>query len=354
MNNSRRSILKAGISASLGITFPFVQNARAQSSPTTLRVATWGGSWRDSIDANISSRLAEKGIKVEYVLGNPDDNIARLIAARRQGEVPFDVIEFTSAQETVLKRGKMLEEVDYDLIPNAKPIPEWARSETIVAPQFTPDGIIYNTDRLDGNVPQRYSDLKDLNMSRNVAFPNPSNVGHWSAILGINNEQGGTLDNLRPALDFINALEPGYFYSASTDLALRFGSGDVWVAPWQTSWGVRLRKSGQNVAAVYPKIGDHTGGLLPTPSGIVKGSPNLAAAHMFINEFLSDEAQYGHGLATGSVPITTAARQKMTEDPILADMLLLSDEQVDNAFRIDWETFDERAWRQMWNRDLVR
>ncbi|NGM86763.1 extracellular solute-binding protein [Parapusillimonas sp. SGNA-6] len=354
---SRRSILKMGATAMVGAAVPFVKAGNAQASTTTLRVATWGGSWRDSIDKNVSSRLAEKGIKVEYVLGNPDDNIAKLIAARRQGQVPFDVIEFTSAQEAALIRGKMLEEVDYDRIPNAKSIPDWARAPSIVAPQFTPDGIIYNADRLNvpkDKLPQRYSDLKELEVKSHLAFPNTSNVGHWSTVVGLAYDQGGSEQNMRPALDFVNALKPSFYYSASTDLAMKFGSDDIVIAPWQSSWGVRLRKSGKNVAVVYPKIGSHTGGLLPTPSGIVKGTPNSAAAHMFINEFLSPEAQAGHGLATGSVPVTREARKKMAEDPILAAMLLISDEQVENAFRVDWSKLDEMAWLQMWNRGLKR
>lgn len=352
---SRRSILKSGAMGVISAAVPFIRVANA--STTTLRVATWGGSWRDSIEKNVSNRLASRGIKVEYVLGNPDDNIAKLIAARRQGEVPFDVIEFTSAQETALLRGKMLEEVDYDRIPNAKAIPDWARAPSIVAPQFTPDGVVYNAARLQASkakIPQRYADLSDPALSAKLAFPNPSNVGHWSVVLGLAYDQGGDEKNLRPALDFINNLKPDYFYSASTDLALKFGSDDILIAPWQTSWGVRVKKSGKDIAVVYPKIREHTGALLPTPSGIVKGTPHSEAAHLFINEFLSPEAQAGHGLATGSVPITRDARMKMAEDPVLASMLLLTDEQVDNAFRVNWEKFDDMAWRQMWNRELKR
>lgn len=353
---SRRSILKAGALAALGASFPFIGTASA-SAGTTLRVATWGGSWRDSIHQNVASRLEAKGIKVEYVLGNPDDNIAKLIAARRQGQVPFDVIEFTSAQEAALLRGKMLEEVDYDQIPNARSIPEWARAPSVVAPQFTPDGIIYNADRFDtskAKLPASYTDLKDIPLKSHLAFPNTSNVGHWNTVVGLARDLGGDEKNLRPALDFVNELKPSFYYSASTDLALKFGSDDILIAPWQTSWGVRLRKSGKNVAVTYPRIGDHTGGLLPTPSGIIKGTPNSAAAHMFINEFLSTEAQVGHGLATGSVPITSEARKRMTEDPVLASMLLLTDEQVENAYRIDWNSLDELAWRQIWSRELTR
>ena len=57
---SRRSILKMGATAVVGAAVPFVRAANAQSSGTTLRVATWGGSWRDSIEKNVSSRLAAK------------------------------------------------------------------------------------------------------------------------------------------------------------------------------------------------------------------------------------------------------------------------------------------------------
>ena len=60
----------------------------AQDRPfagVTLRVGTWGGSWREARHELIGQKLEEMGAKVEYVIGTPRDNFAKLLTARRQG-----------------------------------------------------------------------------------------------------------------------------------------------------------------------------------------------------------------------------------------------------------------------------
>src|SRR5580692_6790946 len=60
-----------------------------------IRVATWGGSWRDRIQELIGAEFEKRGGKVEYVIGNALENFNKLIAARGQ-KPPFDVMEFQS------------------------------------------------------------------------------------------------------------------------------------------------------------------------------------------------------------------------------------------------------------------
>lgn len=354
---SRRQFIKASMAGSLVLAGSWRRAALAQSAPATVRIATWGGSWRDSLEQNLAPRLAAKGIKLEYVLGNPDDNIAKLIAARRQGQVPFDVLEFTPAQKTLLVRGGIFEKLDYDRLPNAKTIPGWAREEQLVSVQYTGDGIVYNADRLKeagASPPKRYDELNDAKIRSRLAFPEPANGAHWSTVTALAYAGGGSEANMAPAIRLVNEIQPAVFYSSSPDLATKFGSGAVWIAPWQSGWGLRLRKSGHPVDVAYPRIGDRQGALWPIAQGVVKGSPNVAAAHDVINEFLSFEVQHGHGVATGSLPVNSQAREKLAEDPDMKSMLLLTDAQIDNAFRINWNNFDQKQWRDMWSREINR
>lgn len=356
MTISRRQVIKVGMSASVVLQAPFISRASAQST-TVIRVATWGGAWRDSLEKNVAGRLGEKGIRLEYVLGNPEDNIAKLIAARRQGPVPFDVLEFTPAQKIELVNGGIFEKLDYDRLPNAKAIPRWAQEESLASVQYTGDGIGYNVDRFkDAGVapPTFYTDLDNEKIRSRLSFPEPANGAHWGAVTALAYAGGGSEENMRPAINMVNKINPGSFYSSSPDLATKFGNGDILVAPWQSGWAVRLRKSGLPVNVVYPRIGEHQGAIWPICQGVIKGTPNSAAAHAFINAFLSFEAQYGHGVSTGSLPVNSRARHKLGEDPELGEMLLLSDAQIDNAFRINWEKFDQKRWRDMWSRDISR
>jgi putative spermidine/putrescine transport system substrate-binding protein len=349
---SRREFLA---SAALAPVASAMRSAAAQER--VVRVATWGGSWRDSLNNAVGARLAAKGIKIEYVLGNPDDNIAKLIAARRQGQTAFDVLEFTPAQRTALAQAGVLEPLDYAQIPNAKTIPDWAREERFVCGQYTGDGIVYNAKLLGeagAKPPTRYGDLRDPKLRGKVAFPDIQNGAHWSATTALAREGGGGESNMAPAIDLVNEIAPAYFFSSSTDLATKFGAGEIWVAPWQSGWGVRLRKAGQPVDVTYAAIGDRRGALWPLAQGLIKGSPNAQAAHAFMDEFLAPEPQLAHGNATGSLPINAEARKKMGDDPMQGSMLLLTDAQLDHAFRIDWTNFDQRRWRETWNRALKR
>jgi putative spermidine/putrescine transport system substrate-binding protein len=307
---SRRKVLGIGIAGSAVLASPW-RSGWAQTTPVTIRVATWGGSWRDSLDKNVAGRLAEKGIKIEYVLGNPDDNIAKLIAAKRTGQVPFDVLEFTPAQKSLLTRGGIFEKIDYDRVPNAKTIPDWAREEQLISVQYTGDAVAYNEAKLKemgAAPPQRYADLNEPKIASRMAFPEPANGAHWSTVTALAYTGGGNEANMEPAIKLINQIKPGTFYSSSPDLATKFGSGDVWIAPWQSGWALRLRKAGLPVNVIYPALGEHKGALWPIAQGVIKGSPNVAAAHEFINTFLSYEAQYGHGVSTGSLPVNGQAR----------------------------------------------
>lgn len=346
-----RRLMVAGLAAvpAIGWTVPL-----AAQDQSTVRVASWGGSWRDSYDANIAQAIPDKSVDVEFVLGNPDDNLAKQIAASRQGLNAFEVMEYTPAQASVLDGSDLFVPLDYDKLPEAAELPEWARTPTAVATQFTVDGIVYNEEKfreLGIDPPETHADLIDERLAGHVAFPDIANGAHWAAIVGL---AGGDESNLDPALELVEQMNPAYFYSGSTDLAARFGSGEIWAAPWQSSWALRLKRSGAPVAVSYPKIGDKTGALWPLKFAILEGTEDTDAAYAFINTALTPEAQYGHASTVGQIPINPEARAKMMDDPELASLMLLQPEQVDNAFRIDWSKLDQTAWRDKWNRQMSR
>jgi putative spermidine/putrescine transport system substrate-binding protein len=320
----------------------------------TIRVASWGGSWRDSYEANIAKPIASKGVKVEFVLGNPDDNLAKQVAASRQGMIAFDVMEYTPAQMNVLDSSDLFAPLDYKKLPNAANIPAWARKPTAVRTQFTVDGIVYNVKKfkeLGIKPPERHEDLLNPKLKGHVAFPDITNGAHWAAIVGL---AGGDETNLSPAIDLVNKMHPAYFYTGSTDLATRFGSGEIWAAPWQSGWALRLKRSGAPIAVAYPRIGDKRGALWALSFAILNGSSERDACELFIDQSLSPEAQYKHCSAVGEIPISPEARERMKKDPELASMMLLDDSDVDNAFQIDWSKLDQDAWRERWNREVAR
>src|SRR5687768_11546103 len=130
----------------LGLTWS--EASYAQDRPLagqTLRVGTWGGSWREARHELIGKKLEELGAKIEYVIGTPRDNFAKLITARRQGDLPIDVMEISPELTLTLAKQGFLEPLNYQAIPNAAGTDAaMYQTPTAVAAQSIQIGIAYN------------------------------------------------------------------------------------------------------------------------------------------------------------------------------------------------------------------
>ena len=63
-----------------------------QFDGVTLRIGTFGGSWKDRLCSVFCPKFEAEGGKVEWVAGNPRILLSKMVAARGQ-EPPVDVIE---------------------------------------------------------------------------------------------------------------------------------------------------------------------------------------------------------------------------------------------------------------------
>lgn len=351
-NITRRGVIKGGIAVGAG-----VAGGTARAADTPFRIGTWGGSWRDSIAKNVVDNMGLNGEPVEYTLGNPDDNLAKLIAAHRGGQIPFDVMECNPDQTPLLTKSGLFDTIDYAKMPNAKAIPAWGREKVVTCTVSTEDGIVYNEDKFKSAgipAPKSYMDLKDPRLAGKVAFPDVSNAQHWNAVVGLAMLGGGSETNMAPAIKLVNELKPGYFFAASTDLATRFGSGEIWAAPWQVGWAVRMKRSGVPIAMAYPHFGSKVGALYTISVAIVKDTPQAEHAYAFINEYLAPTAQGAHGSTTGTLPLNPEARATLATDPVNQSLMILSDAGLNNMFQIDWAKLDTHQWRDDWSRGITR
>jgi spermidine/putrescine-binding protein len=353
---TRRSILAAA-AAAWGATDHRSAWAADELAGTTLRVATYGGGWRDDIVKFILPDLIARGVTVDFTVGQPDDNMARLIAAKRQGQIPFDTIDPSALTYRDAVKADFFAPIDYGRIANAHFAPSWARDERQMTVLFTVDGIVYNTEKLKSagvDAPTHYTDLGNPKLRGHVAFPDPGHPQHWNAVVALARESGGDEGNMSAVLDRVNEIAPSYFYNSSVELASRMSNGDIWASAWHGGWAVRLKRTGVPLAVVYPKIGNHTGSLWPSTRAIVTGSKNVAGAHAYLDAWMSVDGPYKFGEDTGSVPVNPQARAKMEQAPDNRAMLLLTDADLDSAYRVDWSRINEKQWRDQWNRGIHR
>src|SRR5262245_54391021 len=78
-----------GLLCTVGIAAATGSASAGQFDGVTVRLATFGGKWRDIVESHVTKEFEKEGGKIEYVLGQPANNMAKLIAARGQ-EAPFD------------------------------------------------------------------------------------------------------------------------------------------------------------------------------------------------------------------------------------------------------------------------
>ena len=207
----RRTLLGTGIAAGLGLrpSHP-VRAADAPQTTATLRVATWGGTWMQLLQQYVEPALHAHGTEVSYVLGQPDDNLAKLIAARGQTP-PIDLIEYSENDRSSMLGAGVLAPIDYAHVPNAHGVQADWRLPDMVANSSTLDGIVYNADRFKeaGLAPPRtYADLADPQLRDRLAFGDITTPQGVKGLIAIAYENGGSETNLAPGMQAILRLRP--------------------------------------------------------------------------------------------------------------------------------------------------
>lgn len=347
---SRRTLL-AGASALAGAA---ALPAFAQGG--AIKVGTWGGSWRDSLDKTIGEKIRAGGGTVDYVVDTPQGNLAKLVAARGQA-APFDNMESGLELVQLMAADRFIADLDYDKITNAKALPEYARAKNYVMSVASMDGIVYNHDKfkeLGIEAPKRYSDLDNTKLASRVAWPDINHTQHWNAVAGLAYEAGANEADLTKGIPQLNKIKPAYYYSASTDLSTKMASGEIWAAPWHAGFVVRLRRNNVPLSISYTGFGSKRGALWPVLHHIVRGTQNEALAAKFLNTYLDPDVQLAHARGTGVLPINRSALKKLGEDAENKNVLLLKDEEIDNLFVVDFSKVKLPEWRTAWNRDVKR
>lgn len=352
----RFRILSALVTAILVLTTGQVVSAQERLDGVTLRVATWGGSWKDAIHELIGRELEKRGAKVEYVIGNPRDNLNKLIAARGR-DVPFDVMEVDEPVKPQLLEGQFLEELNYATLPGSRDLDPGQRDRYTVTTLLTEEGTVYNVKKFEEQgipKPERFKDLFHPKLAGRVSFPD-INVGMAiNGIVGFAVEGGGSETNIEPGLELIKKLQVASFYKSSVELSTKFNSGDVWAAWWHAGWALRVKRAGVPVAVSFPKVKDKQGMAQTVFAAIPKGTKARRAAEAFIDRYLDPEVQVEMAKKTGVVPVKKAALAKLADDPEIRDVMLLHPAQIRNLYYIDWSKVNIGEWVNKWNRVIAR
>jgi spermidine/putrescine-binding protein len=323
----------------------------------TLRVATFGAIWKDTVDELVASKIRELGAKVEFVAGEPKDSLSKLILSR--GRAPdFDLVEVDTGTFNPIVEGGFLEEFDTSAVPNVSELTVPVVTGRLVPIYFSQEGIIYNAKKFKEAglaPPERYSDVLTSKLKGYVAFPDINLASAVFALVGLAYDNGGDENNIEPALKAVKEYGWPSYAQSTTAEAASFKAGDIWCFFSHVGWATRLRKAGmQEISFAHPKIGEHKGIANVGYFGLTKGSKNSKLASAFVGAFISADVQEQLALKTGIVPANGVAQKRLANDPVLNEIMILDPKDVKNMYTLNMQKVSIPKWTDMWNREVVR
>ena len=324
----------------------------------TLRVATYGGPWKDGMQALIGAEMEKLGGKIEFFTGPPSAHLAKLIVAR--GKVPpFDLCEVDEPQTPQFLKADVLQKYDVTKLPNAADlISPIAQGDFLVPDWVFQLGVVYNAEKfkeLGIPKPTRYSDLLNPRLKGRVGVPDIAGGLGLFVVYGFAIDAGGSATNITPGLEAMKQLGATNYFSGNPAAQTALIAGDIWANFMGSSWAVRLRRAGHDWARfALLKVGDNVGIWERGHMGLAKGSRNVEAAHWYVNRLISPEIQLELAKRSGSVAVNKKAIAELAKDPLLNEIMMLGPKDIANMRRVDFNKIDVSAWHAEWNRVLLR
>ena len=320
----------------------------------TLRVATWGGDWGEGVAESAGTLFEEQtGATVEYVLGNPVDNLTKLLAAP-EDDPPFDVMQVDSLTEASLVEQGLIEPIEHSALP-IDDLFEQAVATEEYGPAFTlvPTVITWSPEKFEElglSEPTSFDDLFAPELRGRVAYPG-MRVGFAPLIIsGLANAWFGDDAAVEEAITRLREIEPR-IYGATPEMATWLTNGEVYAAVTHTGQVQVMRNQGFDLDMVYPEAGEFRSMVYWNMTDVIRGTKNRDMAEEWVRVNLSCEAQEAFGRRNGVLPTCLSVAQEFGEDPELQTISVTPDDmsemfQVDPSFILE----NREAWNDIWNR----
>lgn len=260
---------------------------------TKLYVYNWGEYISDGADDTIDVNKAfeEKyGIKVVY---DTYDNNEIMYTKLKGGGVSYDIVIPSDYMIERMIVEDMLEEIDFNAIPNYKYIPEKYRNlsydpENKYSIPYTVSyvGLIYNSKMVE-EVPDSWTVLWDEKYKNNILmFNNPRDAfAIAQSILDqdYNMESEVAWRTAAALLKEQKSVSPVY---VNDEVFLKMETGEAALAPYYVGDFLTMKENNDDLGVVYPKEGVN---YFVDAACVLKGSKNYEAAMLYLNFLLEPE-----------------------------------------------------------------
>lgn len=319
----------------------------------TLVINSFGGSYEKTHRELVITPFEKKyDVDVKVITAYSSDTLAQL---RAQKENPqFDVVHFSGGLETAAAGEGLLAPIKPEELSNYSQMYPFAVAglEKGIGPMYKTAviGLLYNTDNV-SSAPNSWKDLANSAYADHVLFTDAaSNTYGMLGMLMINKVNGGTLDNIKPGLDFVKKLLPtSTIVSKSPQIQQNFAQGNAWVAPYAQDYAFTLTKAGLPVKFTLPKEG---GVVAPITVNLVAGRPNRELALKFIDFSIRAEASQGWAEALRYSP--TNKTVKLSDD--VASQVTYGEAQAKKLITFDANKIakNRAGWNESWSRAIAK
>lgn len=259
----------------------------ATAQDKVVRVMTFGSTWERVLKPLAAAFKQETGLEIVPVIQNSSaEGLSRLQASRASPGVD---VWFTG--EAIAMRAStdkaLFVPLPIDKLPNLGKLIPGANNEMFVAFWYFPTGIVYRPDLVPGGKVTSWNEIFQPAFRNAIALPAPT-VYPGRTILIASLLNGGSIDNVKPGIDFLGRMRDhvAMFHSSDTNARRALARGEIMAMIGSPSAVKELADQKIPVAMVSPR---------PTPL-IFEGmmmvrNGNEAAAATFINRALAADWQ---------------------------------------------------------------
>lgn len=273
------------------------------SAQQTLVINSFGGDYEKAHrELVITPFEKQNNVKVQVTTVYSADTVAQLRAQKERPQ--FDVVHLSGGLDATAAAEGLLQPIQPGQLSNYKDLYPIAVQNLSSGrgPMYhiAVIGLLYNTQKFKP-APTSWKDVLEPKLARHLVWTDVSNQWGMLGFLMLNQVQGGTRDNVNPALDAIRkTLSGATIVSKSPEIQQAFAQSDAWIAPYAQDYAFTLRKAGLPVQFVQPHEGAP---IAPVTINLVKGRPNSELALKFIDYTLRPEVQAGWANALRYSPV---------------------------------------------------
>lgn len=310
-----------------------------------------------SIERTVSPVMKEKhGINVIWQEANSSESFAKVLAEKASPEIGVScpaTLDFLRGREAGLWA-----KLDADKIPNLANVYDFAKKEPFgeYGVAITVGGAVlqYHKEVFASNgwaPPTSWKDMARPELKGRVAMASTA----WGTGVGLlsfwSRLEGAERGDAEPAFAFVKELadkgQIGYFPTRGSELNSAMERGEVWIGPQWSEAGLQFAAQGGPVGIVNPTEGTF---VLPNICAVVANSPNIDAAHTFIDLLLSEETQRDLAADRWASPV----RKGVNLPAEYQDKLLLTEEQIAKVKFLDDNELAEfkPKWHEQWVREI--